>query len=78
MIVIIQFEGFTHRCNKFDEITSKRKSTFEEPGGDDVMSQRHRVMIVFERIGVRKGYGEYRHVLILDEIGEQIGQLRQR
>lgn len=61
--------------DEFDEVLSEREAAFEEPGGDDVMSQGYRVMVVLERVRVRERYRKHRHVLVLDEIGEQVRQL---
>lgn len=47
------YNNITHMLDKLDEIPPEWQAALEEPGGDDVVRQRHNVMIVFEGVGVR-------------------------
>ena len=61
---------FSTFYNKLDEIFPACQPALEEPHDDDVMRQRHCVVVKLEGVGVRQSYGEHRHVLIVVKTGK--------
>ena len=61
-----------------DVTFSKRRSAFDKPQRDHGISQRNGEMVESLGVGVRQRDGEHAQILILDKIGEQLGQTNER
>ena len=66
--------GFERLRDERDESFSKRRSAFDVPKNDDRVGQRDGEVVESLRVRVRQGYGEDAQILILDEVGEQLGK----
>ena len=58
--------------DELDKILSAWESAFKEPHDNHVMGQRDGVVVELEGVGVGKGDGENRHVLIVVKTGKHL------
>ncbi|CAH2211374.1 jg22688, partial [Pararge aegeria aegeria] len=66
----------THVYDEAHEVPAVREPALEEPGRDDVVRQRHYVVVVARRVGVGQQDRKHGHVLVLDERREHSREAR--